>query len=573
MFEMSNLWEQISGGGARPFMIHKSGTVSYGELRALVAKAHASIASNNLRHGDRVVILLEEEAFASAAFAACLLSGLVPIMLPFDIGLPRLDGICRTVEPGLVIRDTTIFAVSEPASIQPCKVTRDDLAYLLFTSGTTAEPSGVEITHGNLSSHIETLARLFGFGSETRILNPTPIAHTDGLIFGSVLTMFTGGTVIRPGPMRVPEFETWIGMARKYSANYMMTNPTVLNLIERIAQRDDYFVFDGFKGVLSGGSQLRREAWLHFEERFHTEIWNLYGLTETVTTALYSGRHPEMGPVGSLGMPIDCEARVAPALEGDFTGADKNVGELQLRGPHIFRGYWRNPERTTRTFATDNWMRTGDLVQRNEDGSFSFLGRIKTAINSGGTLIRGEEIDECLLRHPSVAEAVTVGLKDDEFEEIAVSAVVLKGSSSESELMQHCRSELEALKVPKRILIIESIPRGDAGKPRLVAVKTILSEVMRSPQETSNPKLKDIGQRVIAMAAMIFGVEEASLSRASSPNSVEGWDSFRHVNLILQCEQLFDIRIPGTLIGKIANLGDLIQMIDKLTTARQVSHS
>lgn len=573
MFEISDLWKQIESGGTRPFMINKGGSVSYGDLRTLVSSAHASMREMNFQPGDRIAILLENEAEASAAFAACLLSALVPIMLPFDIGVPRLESICRTVEPSLIIKDATIFDRVEPASVQPRAVNRDDLAYLLFTSGTTAEPSGVEITHGNLWSHIDTLVRLFGFGSETRIFNPTPLAHTDGLIFGSVLTMATGGTVIRPGPLRVAEFDEWIGMVRRHDANYVMTNPTVLNLIERVAQREDYFTFEGFKGVLSSGSHLQREAWLHFEKRFQTEIWNLYGLTETVTTALYSGRHPEMGPIGSLGKAIDCEARLAPPTESEFSGDDESVGELQLRGSHIFRGYWRNPQRTARTFASGKWMRTGDLVRRNSDGSYDFLGRIKAAINSGGTLIRGEEIDECLLRHPTVAESVTVGLKDDEFEEIAVSAVVLSGLSNEAELMQHCRAELETLKVPKRILVVDSIPRGDAGKPKLMSVKELIKDAMRSNQPTVGLNQGGTEKQIIALAAMIFGVNESSLSRSSSPNNVEGWDSFRHVNLILQCELIFSVRISGKMIGEIVTLGDLIDVIDNLKATRQTSHS
>ena len=341
----------------------------------------------------------------------------------------------------------------------------------------------------------------------------------------------------------------------------MMTNPTVLSIVDRACGRTDYFSFAGFQGILCSGSNLRPELWHRFEQRFHTEIWNLYGLTETVTTALYAGRHPVMGPVGTLGKPIDCEARIAEPQSPALANRPSNVGELQLRGAHIFRGYWRNPERTDATFAAGGWMRTGDLVRLNDDGSYLFLGRIKTAINSGGTLIRGEEIDECLLRHPLVAEAVTVGLPDDEFEEIAVSAVVLGGEADEADLMRHCRAELEALKVPKRILLVPAIPRGDAGKPNLQSVKDMLSGMLRTSPAGAQGAPDDIERQLLELAGMVFGVDPLGLSPASSPDTVEGWDSFRHVNLVLQSEAQFGIRVPGERLGKIGTLGDLIEFI------------
>lgn len=193
-----------------------------------------------------------------------------------------------------------------------------------------------------------------------------------------------------------------------------------------------------------------------------------------------------------------------------------------------------------------------------------FLGRIKAAINSGGTLIRGEEVDEAILRHPAVAEAVTVGIPDDDFEEIAVSAVVLKGDADEAALIQHCRRELEALKVPKRVIIVASIPRGDAGKPSLTSVKEMLSKAVRPPDVAPAIATDEIDSSVIRLAALVFGVPTESLSPLSGPDNVEGWDSFRHVNFLLQAEDVFSVRIPGALFPSIASLGDLSALIRKI---------
>lgn len=570
MIEIAVFWKHLAEGGQRPFLINHHGIVTYSRMKELVLGASASFRKLKVPAGARITILQEDESLASAAFVAALLEGHVPVMLPIGIGTPRLNAIEQVIEPALRVSDDAFFAASADTPPEFPDPSRDALAYLLFTSGTTAAPSGVEITRGNLCSHLDTLIRLFGFDQNTRIFNPTPIAHTDGLIFGPLLTMATGGTMIRPGPMRLSELEDWLDMAGRHGATHMMTNPTVLSIIDRTCSRTDYFSSTSFQGIICSGSNLRPELWHRFEQRFHTEIWNLYGLTETVTTALYAGRHPEMGPVGTLGKPIDCEARISDPQSAASAPPQPNVGELQLRGAHIFRGYWKNPQRTQATFAAGDWMRTGDLVRRNEDGSYKFLGRVKAAINSGGTLIRGEEIDECLLHHPSVAEAVTVGLPDEEFEEIAVSAVVLGHPADEADLMRHCRSELEALKVPKRILIVPAIPRGDAGKPNLPAVRDKLTSLLQERPVSPPSTADDIERQLLDLAAVVFGVDPKILSASASPDTVEGWDSFRHVNLILQSEELFSIRIAGSSVPKIKTLGDLIGLVRELkaTTRR-----
>lgn len=560
MITLSTMRENIGRGGDRPFFMTMDGITTYAQFRSLVGRASSGFDSARLKAGDRVLILLEDEVLASAAFVAALFRGLVPVLLSHESGKHRRDAVRGILEPALVIDNGELFdAGGESHGIN--EQDDDQLAYLIFTSGTTGDPSGVEITRGNLFSHLRTLVRLFGFGPDTRLFNPTPLSHTDGLVFGPLMAAAAGGCVIRPGPLNVTELDNWLGMIRTCSATHMVSNPTVLGLIDRASAGADHFGTGAFKGIISSASHLRSEQWERLEKRFGTQIWNLYGLTETVTSALYAGRHPEMGRPGSLGRPIDCEARVAPLKDHHLSGEQNDIGELELRGPHIFRGYWRNPVRTSSTISPDRWMKTGDLVRLGEDGSFEFLGRVKAAINSGGTLIRGEEIDECLLRHPAVLEAVTVGIADEDFEEIAVSAVVLAASMSEADLTRHCRAELERLKVPKRIISVPAIPRGDAGKPNLGAVRDLLRDEMRAPECAA---LDSLEKQVIDLAALIFRTDPGELSPASSAETVEGWDSFTHVNLVLQAEEDFAVRIPGDAIPKIRTLSDLTGIITKL---------
>lgn len=563
MLDVHHMWQHLSVDDDRPFLIGREEQVTYRRFRDLVSGALEFFHERKILAGDRITIALEDEGLACACFIAALFRGAVPVMLAVDAGPHRTAAVHRLVEPALAIdRNTRISAANSPLPV-PERVDDDALAYLIFTSGTTTAPRGVEITRRNLLSHLATLIRLFGFTAQTRVFNPTPLSHTDGLIFGLMLALATGGSFVRPGPLEITEFEGWIGMLGRYRATHMVTNPTVLSLIDRASATNDHFLIDGFTGIISSASHLRPELWQRFEQRFSTSIWNLYGLSETVTSALYAGRHKEMGAVGTLGLPIDCAAKVMSIARLSEEAAMGEAGELLLRGDHIFRGYWKRADLTAETFTPDGWMRTGDLVKKEADGSFQFLGRLKSAINSGGTLIRGDEIDECLLRHKAVTEAVTIGMSDTEFEEIAVSAVVLSEPTDVTALFAHCRAALERLKVPKHILPVAEIPRGASGKPNLDMLRRMLEAELAAirppPGEGAEPE-----RALLELAALTFGVPQDSISLSSTPASVKGWDSFTHINLVLQVENEFSIRIPPGEISRLGSLGDILNLVSKL---------
>lgn len=224
-----------------------------------------------------------------------------------------------------------------------------------------------------------------------------------------------------------------------------------------------------------------------------------------------------MGAIGSIGLPIDCEARLGGS-EGRPLATDAlSEGEIQLHGAPIFRGYWKNPERAAQTFTPDGWMRTGDLARRRPDGSFEFLGRLKVAINSGGTLIRGEEVDEALLRQPAVLESTT-----------------------------------------------PSIPRGESGKPRLSEVKRMLGEKLHSEVPPVDGVSSGIDAQVIDPAALVFWAHPSNLTLDAKPETVARCDSFTHVNLILQAEAEFEVRIPNRHVKSIKSLRDLAALVAQL---------
>jgi acyl-CoA synthetase (AMP-forming)/AMP-acid ligase II/acyl carrier protein len=308
---------------------------------------------------------------------------------------------------------------------------------------------------------------------------------------------------------------------------------------------------------MSVASKLPQELWARLESRFERPVYNQYGLTETVASALYAGPQREMGAFGTVGKPIDCEARIDP----EATGPE---GELQLKGAHIFPGYWQDPERTRASFTGDGWLKTGDLARSREDGTFEVLARIKSVIMMGGFLIRPDEIDEAMLRHSAVRESVTVGIEDAMFDEVPVTAVVLQAKASEEELTAHARAYLESQKVPKRIVAMATIPRGDSGKARLAELRALLGDAALSATNHAVGDGEDLGSQVIALAADVFRVDPAQLSLQSRGGSVPGWDSFSQLNFLMAAEDRFQVAVPASLVAQIETIADMVGAIRRL---------
>lgn len=603
MLTLARLWDRVGADPRSEFLVTAGERLSYGALAGLVRGWLTVFDAKGLTPGTAVMVITASEGAAISAFIAALLDGLVPVMLTPDTPASRAATIVESVTPGLIVTDAVRTAEGWCAgapllAIQPVAARArnrggwrpfgsrsaapagafgldlpearraprlpddpDDLAYVLFTSGTTQAPSGVMLTRRNLLANLTTLSRLFGYDSSSRIFNDMVLAHGDGLVQGPLLALANGCALIRGGGFTIQGMEDWLNRVRLERASHVIAVPTVWSMIDRYARHDDYFDAPECRALLSVAARLDPELWRRIETRFERPVFNQYGLTETVASALYAGPHPEMGAFGTIGRPVDCEARIAGS---DGSAADGDAaGELQLRGANIFKGYWKNPERSADTFTADGWMRTGDITRRRKDGSYDILGRIKTVIMCGGFLIRPEEIDEVMMAHPAVAESATVALPDPDFGDIPVTAVVLDTPADEAALTAHARRGLEALKVPKRILALPAIPRGDAGKPRLDRLRAALQSALTA--EAAPDKRPDAGDtlgQVCALAAEVFRVDAASLGPGSTSDTVSGWDSFAGVNLIIAAERHFGIRIPVALAVSMRSLGDLSAFVD-----------
>lgn len=601
------LWAEVARGARRDFLITPDGRMSFADLGEAIGRWVAWFDAQGIAAGERVLIRTSNEAAAITGFIAGLLDGVVPIVLAPDTPDTRLLALVTAVEPAGLVCDagrqpqpspagvpTLLLGVAEapaarkwfaprsqrdiapglPATTaRPPRLPHDaaGLAYILFTSGTTSEPTGVQITRGALFANLATQTRVFGYDNRSRIFNDMILAHADGMIQGPVQALAAGCAVIRSGGFSLPGIEPWLGRVRVERATHVITVPTVWAMIDQYARHDDYFDAPECGALLSVAARLPDALWRKIETRFARPVFNQYGLTETVVTALWAGPHAEMGGFGTIGKPIDGEARIDLA-QIDRTGADAS-GELLLRGAHVFRGYWRDEARTRAAFTDDGWLRTGDIARCRPDGSYEVLGRIKSVIMMGGFLIRPEEIDEALSRHAAVHECVTIGIDDALFGEVPVSAVVLAEASNsvtETDLTAHARQFLEPQKVPKRILVLPEIPRGISAKPRLDTLRELVGRLL--DQSGADASATERGQRdgdtrrdqVIAVAADTFRVDPAMLDLASGPGSVAGWDSFSQLNFLMAIEQRFAIAIPAARVARITTIGDMLRTVEDL---------
>jgi long-chain acyl-CoA synthetase len=327
--------------------------------------------------------------------------------------------------------------------------------------------------------------------------------------------------------------------------------------MDRLGGRfDDAFQTPDFRYIRSSGDRLPEVLWRAVQDRYRVRVVNTYGLSETVCEALYCGPRDDLYRVGTIGKPVDCEARIV-----DDTGAEVppgETGELLIRGTNIMKGYRGQPELTAET-VLDGWLHTGDFATRDDDGFITIVGRKKSLIISGGTNIQPQDIVDCILNHPGVAEAFALGLPDPVFNEIAACAVVPRSETlTESELAAHCRINLAPHKIPRRFLILPELPRNAAGKVLASELITRFNEGTRGGGPVAEA---EIGSEVLSLAASIFRCSPSSLHPTSTPRDTTGWDSLAHMALIAAVEQRFDIRLSARDLFRVARLDDFIKIV------------
>lgn len=458
----------------------------YAHLEAMAGRYAAALRAQGVKPGDRVAVQTEKSPNALYFYLGCLQAGAVYLPLNTAYKQAEVGYFLGDAEPALLLcrpeSRAELAAVAETAGVglvhtmdaagggslteaalglEPDRRIEpradDDLAAILYTSGTTGRSKGAMLTHLNLSSNAFALHEIWGFRPGDVLLHALPIFHVHGLFVAINTTLANGSSMIF-----LPRFdaEEVIGLLPK--ATVMMGVPT---FYVRLLASHDFTAATAahLRLFVSGSAPLLEETFQSFEKRTGKRILERYGMTEAgmITSNPYEGERRG----GTVGFPLpEVEVRVA-AEDGRVLATDE-VGVLEVRGPNVFKGYWRMPEKTAEEFRADGFFITGDVAKIDARGYVHIVGRAKDLIISGGYNVYPKEIELVIDALPGVVESAVVGLPHPDFGE-AVTAVVKRSDAAaidETAILAATKKQLAGFKVPKRVFFVDDLPRNAMGK-------------------------------------------------------------------------------------------------------------
>ena len=362
------------------------------------------------------------------------------------------------------------FDVHESKSIsegQPSDPAPDDPALVLHTSGTTSRPKQVVLTHANLVASAKHISGWLSLTNNDRCLNIMPLFHIHGIMAALLASLTAGGSVICTPGFNAPRFFEWM---ESFQPTWYSAVPTMHQaILGRCGEHQALVERNPLRFIRSSSSSLPPQLMHELEAAFKAPVIESYGMTEASHQMASNPLPPRPRKPGSVGLPAG--PRVAIMKEdGGELGQPGELGEIVIRGPNVTGGYHRNPEANSKAFS-DGWFRTGDQGYFDQDGYLFITGRLKELINRGGEKISPREVEEVLLDHPAVSQAVVFALPDTQLGEDVAAAVVLRDdTASEVSLRQFLANRLSIFKVPKRILILDEIPKGATGKVQRIGL-------------------------------------------------------------------------------------------------------
>ncbi|HZZ85515.1 MAG TPA: AMP-binding protein [Anaeromyxobacteraceae bacterium] len=485
------------------------GRWTYADMLAVTARYANALRGAGVEPGDRVAAQVEKSPEAFCVYLAALRVG--AIYLPLNTAYPpaELEYFLSDARPAVLLcapedlgrkaplalasgaracltldaagRGTFAdLAAAQPTAFETAARAPDDVAAILYTSGTTGRQKGAMLTHRNLASNGEALARLWGFGPGDRLLHALPIFHAHGLFIAAHCALLSGSAMLFASRFAADEV---LGLLPR--ATVMMGVPTFYTrLLEQPGL--DAAACRGVRLFVSGSAPLLAETTAEFAARTGHAILERYGMTEAVVIAsnpLRGERRP-----GSVGRPVDgVELRIADAADAPLPpGA---VGGVQIRGAAVMKGYWRQPERTAEEHTPDGWFRTGDLGILGEDGYLTLVGRAKDLVITGGFNVYPKEVELAIDALAGVAESAVVGLPHRDFGEAVTAAVVRSDPALDAAaILAALRDRLAAYKVPKEIHFVDELPRNAMGKVLKTALREALARAgsAGAPRRTGN---------------------------------------------------------------------------------------
>ena len=336
----------------------------------------------------------------------------------------------------------------------------DDLHRLMYTSGTTGRPKGVMLTHANLAWKNYAHITEFGFTGADLGLACGPLYHVGALDLTTTSLIAAGATTIIHRTFEAADVVDEIERSRVTTVWLAPAMVNAIMALPNIEERD----LSSVRVIINGGEKMPIPLIERLQRTFPSAWFaDAYGLTETVSGDTFLDRDSIVTKIGSVGRPcLYLELDIWD--EGGASLPPGERGEVVLRGPKVFKGYWRDPDATSAAFA-GGWFHTGDIGVRDDDGYLFIVDRLKDMIVSGGENIASSEIERVLYEHPSVVEAAVVGRPDDRWGEVPVAYVVVSSATTTpEELVEHCRGQLARFKVPKEVVLIDALPRNPSGK-------------------------------------------------------------------------------------------------------------
>jgi acyl-CoA synthetase (AMP-forming)/AMP-acid ligase II len=482
------------GGNVAVIVPETGARITYDSLRRQVMAAADAFARAGMRRGDRIAIALPNGLPVIVSFLAAAVAGTAAPLNPAY----RYDEFCfyfedtgarllvvppegaeeaRRAAAGKIplavadldaagdVRITAPGGSASASSPQP-----GDIALILHTSGSTGRPKRVPLLHRNLAVSARNIVNTYRLTSGDVSLCLMPLFHVHGLLASTLSTLLSGGTVVAPSKFNPLSF--W-RIVREHRATWYSAVPTIHHLIlARSSGSEKPAGAESLRFVRSCSAALPVEMAGKIEALTGVPVLEAYGMTEASHQMASNPLPPEQRKFGTVGPGTGIEIGIMTD-SGDLLAAGAK-GEVVIRGPSVIDAYENNPEANAKSFV-NGWFRTGDEGLLDADGYLRLTGRIKELINRGGEKIAPLEIDEVLLAHPSISEAVAFGVPHTTWGEEVAAAVVLREPATEAELLAHCRDRLADFKCPRKLFIVESIPRTATGKVQRLNVAAALA--------------------------------------------------------------------------------------------------
>jgi malonyl-CoA/methylmalonyl-CoA synthetase len=498
----ANLFDLIAARAVRPDRMAletpDATALTYAALFERSARAANALRRLGVEPGDRVAAQVDKSTDVIVLALAALRAGAALLPLNTAYTLAELEYFLGDAQPALTVcRPAALAAVrdlahrlglmaveslgqgrdgtfaeriaAEPATFETIPRSRDDLAAILYTSGTTGRSKGAMLTHENLASNALTLVDCWRFDAADRLIHALPVFHTHGLFVAVNTALLAGATMIFQN-----RFDPDAVVAALPGATSLMGVPTFYTRLldhpglTREACRT-------MRLFVSGSAPLLAETHAAWRERTGHAILERYGMTETnmITSNPYDGERR----AGTVGFPLPgISVRIAEADTGAPALAGE-IGVIEVKGPNVFKGYWRMPEKTAEEFRPDGFFITGDLARFDSDGYVHIVGRAKDLVISGGFNVYPKEVEAEIDAIEGVIESAVIGLPHPDFGEGVTAVVVLRRGAAvtEKDLLAALEGRLAKFKAPKRVFFVDKLPRNSMGKVQ----KALLREAYR----------------------------------------------------------------------------------------------